>query len=396
MKPTSSQINEFLSRRTDRVIDEKALKARLLSGTKMTIKFGVDVTSPDIHLGHAVNLWMARQLQDWGHKVVFLIGGFTTKIGDPTGRDVTRKEISNADIKKNAKQYIQQVGKILKTNKNVFEVKNNDDWFGKMNTSEFLRLMAQTTYAQLIERDMFQRRIAEGKEIRMHEMIYPIVQGYDSVMLKDQLALCGTDQLFNEMMGRFYQEKSGQKPQAIMTGKILVGTDGVQKMSKSLGNYIGITESPKEKYGKVMTVDDSAIYDYFVLATNVDAQALAKIKKDLLTKNPRDLKMQLAHAIVSLYDGKPAADKAQEEFVRQFQKKERPDDIPTYKLIKPTPIMEVMIASKLVFSKSEARRLIEQGGVKYNDEVVEDITLAIKPKKTGIIQVGKRRFLRIG
>jgi tyrosyl-tRNA synthetase len=402
MKPDKKAIDEFLTRRVDRIIDEKELRKLLTSGKKLTVKFGVDVTSPDIHLGHGVNLWMMRQLQDWGHKVVFLIGGFTTKIGDPTGRDVTRKEISDADIKKNAKKYIEQVGHILSTKKDVFEIKNNDDWFGKMPTSEFLKLLAQVTQAQLIERDMFQKRIKEGKEIRMHEMIYPIVQGYDSVMLKDQIAMCGTDQLFNEMMGRFYQERFKQKPQTIITGQILVGTDGQKKMSKSLGNYIGITDSPKDQYGRIMSVADRAIYDYFRLATNVSTSELADIKKQLASKktNPRDMKMQLAHIIVSMYHGTKAADKAQADFVSVFQRHDTPNDIASASLSKPMPILELLVKHKLANSNSEARRLVGQGGVKLNDKVITDIGFSVMPpKRVGktdlILQVGKRRFLKL-
>lgn len=401
-KPDKKSLDEFITRRTDRIIGEKELRKLLTSGKKLTVKFGVDVTSPDIHLGHGVNLWMMRTLQDWGHKVTFLIGGFTTKIGDPTGRDVTRKEISDSDIKKNAKKYIEQVGKILRTDKAVFEIKNNDDWFEKMPTSQFLKLLAQVTQAQLIERDMFQKRIKEGKEIRMHEMIYPIVQGYDSVMLKDHIAMCGTDQLFNEMMGRFYQERNGQMPQIIITGQILVGTDGHQKMSKSLGNYIGITESPKDQYGKTMSVADSAIADYFRLATNVSAKELAEIKQQLANKkaNPRDMKMRLAHTIVTMYHGAKAADKAQADFIATFQKHELPSDIKTALLSKPTPIMELLVKHKLASSGSEARRLIDQGGVKLDNQTIADINFAVMPpkrvgKKALTLQVGKRRFLKL-
>jgi tyrosyl-tRNA synthetase len=394
-KPTNAELTEFLTRRTDKIIGEKELRKLLTSGTKLTVKFGVDVTSPDIHIGHAVNLWMMRQLQEWGHKVIFLIGGFTTKIGDPTGRDATRKEISDAEIKKNAKKYIEQVGRVLLTNPSVFEIRNNDDWFGRMKTSEFLGLLGQVTHAQLIERDMFQKRLRENKEIRMHEMVYPIVQGYDSVMLKDQICLCGTDQLFNEMMGRFFQERAGQMPQTIITGNILVGTDGIQKMSKSLGNYIGITDTPNDKYGKVMSVADSAIYDYFRLATNVSAKDLAKIKKDLPGLNPRDLKMRLAHTLVSLYDGESAADKAQTNFVKIFQEHQLPSKIPSHKLTKPTLLLDLLVDTQLASSKSEARRLIQQGGVSIDERVTNDITLVLKPKTPAIIQVGKRRFLKL-
>lgn len=401
-KPTQNEIGEFINRRAEHVIEAKDLRKLLTAGKKLTVKFGVDVTSPDLHLGHTVNLWMLRQLQEWGHKVIFLIGGFTTKIGDPTGKSETRKVISDADIKKNAKKYIEQVGHVLRTDKSVFEVKNNDDWFGKMPTSQFLTLLAQVTHSQLIERDMFQRRIKEGREIRMHEMIYPIVQGYDSVMLKDEIVLCGTDQLFNEMMGRFFQERYHQKPQTIITGRILVGTDGQKKMSKSLGNHIGITEPAKTQYGKVMSIPDSAIYDYFRLATIVDTDVLGQVNRQLREKktNPRDLKMLLAHTIVAMYHGESAADKAQTEFVGVFQKHETPKDIASLKLTKPTSIMELLVKHKLASSNSEVRRLIDQGGVKLDTKTITDINFTVMPpKRVGkselILQVGKRRFLKL-
>lgn len=394
-KPTPTELKDFLTRRSEKIIGEKELKAALLSGRQLTIKFGVDVTSPDIHLGHTVNLLSMRQLQEWGHKVIFLIGGFTTKIGDPTGRTETRKEISDKEIAANAKKYIEQVGKVLLTNPKVFAVRNNADWFGKMPAGDFIKLLAQVTHAQLIERDMFQRRLAEKKEIRMHEMIYPIIQGYDSAMLKDDLTIVGNDQLFNEMMGRFYQERMGQKPQAIITNSILVGTDGTQKMSKSMGNYIGVTDTPTDKYGKTMRVPDDVIYDYFRLATDLDTKELANIKKALTRSNPRDIKMLLAHKIVSMYDGAVAADKAEAAFVGQFQKNETPTDIPTHKLTKKIGLLDLLISQKLITSKSEGRRLIEQNGIRLNDAVVTDIGLELAPNTQAIIQIGKRKFLKV-
>lgn len=394
-RPSPTELKDFLTRRSEKIIGEKELRAALLSGKQLTIKFGVDVTSPDIHLGHTVNLLSMRTLQEWGHKVVFLIGGFTTKIGDPTGRDTTRKEISDKEIAANAKRYINQVGRVLITKPAVFAIKDNNDWFGKMAAGDLVKLLAQVTHAQLIERDMFQKRLADKKEIRMHEMIYPIIQGYDSAMLKDQLTIVGNDQLFNEMMGRFFQERMGQKPQAIITNSILVGTDGAHKMSKSVGNYIGITDTPNDKYGKIMSIPDGLIYDYFRLATDIGTKELAAIKKSLTKSNPRDIKMVLAHKIVSMYDGLAAADKSQAAFVGQFQKNELPTNIPTHKLIRGMGLLDLLVSKKLIGSKSEGRRLIEQGGVRLNDAVISDPNLFLAPKTTGIIQVGKRRYLKI-
>ncbi|MEZ4210316.1 MAG: tyrosine--tRNA ligase [Patescibacteria group bacterium] len=394
-KPTPTELNEFLTRRVESIVGEKELKVALQTGKKLTIKFGVDVTSPDIHIGHGVNLWMMRQLQDWGHKVVFLIGGFTTQIGDPTGKSETRKVITPAEIKKNANTYIKQVNKILKPNKTVFEIENNNDWFGKMKTSEFVSLMSQITHAQLIERDMFQDRIKSGREIRMHEMIYPIIQGYDSVMLKSDLTIVGNDQLFNEMMGRTYQEKFGQKPQAIITSSILVGTDGVQKMSKSLGNYISLTDTPKDKFGKTMSINDEAIYDYFRLATHISLKELAIIKSQLKSQNPRDLKLKLAHTIVEMYDGKKAADTAQQAFINQFQKGQLPSDILTYKLTKTTELLDLLVNQNIIASKSEGRRLMNQNGIKLDSQPITNPTFELEKETKTIIQVGKRKFLKL-
>lgn len=431
-KPTPAELTEFLTRRTEKIVGEKELRKALTSGKQLIVKHGVDVTAPDLHLGHSLSLWTMRQLQEWGHKVVFLIGDFTTQIGDPTGKSETRKIIPLSEIRSNAKEYVRQVNKVLLSDPKLFEIRYNSEWFGKMKTSEFLSILSHITYAQLIERDMFQKRIKEGKEIRMHEMLYPTVQGYDSAMLEDHLTVVGNDQLFNEMMGRFYQEKLGQPPQAIMTTPILVGTDGAQKMGKSLNNYIALKDSPKDKYGKVMTIADSLIYDYFRLATSISTSELKKIGEDLFGKefykiwhtnnrppesryqrpsgeildvtlhfdprpevNLRDLKMKLAHTIVSMYDGAKAADKAQEDFVNQFQKNQLPKDMPTHKLIRGMGLLDLLLHHKLIASKSEGRRLIEQGGVRLNELVLTDPNTHLAAKTTGIIQIGKRRFLQL-
>ena len=395
-KPTPAELKEFLSRRVEGIVGEKELRAALTSGKKLTIKYGVDVTAPFLHLGHAVNLWMMRELQSWGHKVIFLIGGFTTKIGDPTGRDETRRQISQSEITKNAKEFVAQVSKVLLTNPSVFEIRNNADWFGRMKTDEFLQILSHTTHAQLIERDMFQKRIKEGKEIRMHELLYPIVQGYDSVMLKSDLTIVGNDQLFNEMMGRFYQERFGQMPQAIITTKITPGLDGKEKQSKSLGNYIAITDSSKDMFGKVMTLPDELIISYFQVYTRLPQTEIAKLSAGLKKgKNPRDAKMLLGHAIAELYHGKTSADTARDEFVNQFQKHELPKNIPTHKLIRGMGLLDLLQAKGLVASKSEGRRLIEQGGVKLDSTPITDPALHLAKGTKGVLQVGKRRFLKL-
>ncbi len=388
-------IDSLLSRRVEKMIGEKELRAKLLSGKKLKIKHGVDPTTPDLHIGYGVVYHKLREFQDLGHTVQFLIGGFTGRFGDPTDRDQSRKLRTKAEVLKSANNYLKQVMVILNPKKT--EIRYNSEWHDKMSAEDLLKIMSHFTHSQMIERDMFQKRIKKGEEIGFHELVYPILQGYDSVMLKDDATVIGTDQLFNEMRGRDLQKDFGQIPQAIIAVPLLVGTDGVQKMSQSLNNYIGITEDAKSQYGKVMSIPDSIIYTYFDLATNVSTAELAKIKKELANKknNPRDLKMRLAHTIVSMYHGKKEADKAQNDFVSVFQKHSAPSDIKTIKLAKPMSILDLLVKNKLAGSNSEARRLIHQGGVKLGDITITDIGFVVKPKTDLVLQVGKRNFLKL-
>lgn len=398
MKPDKQTIDYLLTRRVDSIIGEKELKTKLASDKTLRIKYGVDVTAPFLHIGHAVNLWMMREFQEWGHKVIFLIGGATTRIGDPTGKDETRDTISNKDIENNAREFIKQVGKILLTDPKVFEVRNNSEWFGSMTAIEFLDIVSHTTHAQLIERDMFQKRIKENKEIRIHEMLYPILQGYDSYELESDLTIVGNDQLFNELMGRTYQEKFGQKPQTIITTKITPGLDGKNKQSKSLGNYIAITDTPDDQYGKIMSLPDNLIPSYFEIYTNVPLDDLSSIKKELKSKdtNPRDIKMRLAKAIVKMYHGDAESKKAESSFVGVFRRGGIPDDISEVKIKKATLLVEIMVKHDLASSKSEAKRLILQRGVRVNHHVISDAEMIIENTLGTIIQVGKRRFIQLG
>lgn len=391
MKPTPKQVDEFLSRTVEGIVGEKELRAKLLSGKKLRIKFGVDVTAPFIHSGHAVNIWMMRTLQEWGHQVIFLVGDMTTKIGDPTGKSQTRGQISNADIKKWTKDYIKQVGQILKTDKSVFEIRKNSEWFESMKVEKFLELLSLTTHAQLIERDMFQKRLKEKKQIHIHEMLYPILQGYDSYVLKSDLTIVGNDQLFNEQMGRFYQERLGQAPQAIITTKITPGLDGKEKQSKSLGNYIAITDSPDEMYGKIMSLPDPLIYSYFEVYTEEDLAPL----KSLIKKNPMEAKKLLGRSFVKRYYDAKKAEAAQERFTQIFSAREMPTNIPEKKLAKDISLLDLLANEGLVASKSEAKRLIDQGGIKINGETVIDHSLILNSKTPATIQVGKRRFLKV-
>lgn len=388
-------IDSLLSRRVEKTIGEKELRAKLLSGKKLKIKHGVDPTTPDLHIGYGVVYHKLREFQNLGHTVQFLIGGFTGRFGDPTDRDQSRKLRTKAEVLKSANNYLKQVMVILNPKKT--EIRYNSEWHDKMSAEDLLKIMSHFTHSQMIERNMFQKRMKKGEEIGFHELVYPILQGYDSVMLKDDATVIGTDQLFNEMRGRDLQKDFGQVPQAIIAVPLLVGTDGVQKMSQSLNNYIGITEDAKSQYGKVMSIPDSIIYTYFDLATNVSTAELAKIKKELANKknNPRDLKMRLAHTIVSMYHGKKEADKAQSDFVSVFQKHDLPSNIPTDKLTKDLSLIEILVRHKFASSGSDARRLIKQGGVKIDDHTVTDTNLVIKAKSKLTLRAGKRNFLKL-
>jgi tyrosyl-tRNA synthetase len=374
------------------------LKAKLGKKKQLRIKYGVDVTAPFLHLGHAVNLWMMRRLQEMGHKVVFLIGDFTTRIGDPTGKSKTRQVIPQEEIEKNAQEFIRQVSLILLTDKEVFEVRANSEWYDRMPLGEFLSLLSMVTHARLIQRDMFQKRIEQNHEIFMHELLYPILQGYDSVMLKSDLTIVGSDQLFNEQMGRFYQEKFGQAPQVIITSRITPGTDGKEKQSKSLGNYIALEDSPRDKFGKTMSLPDHLIQIYLEVYTEVAASKIAEliqtVEKGAL--NPMEAKKFLAEEIVTRYHGKEAALAERHWFETAFSKRTTPDDIPTVDVTPGTPFMQIMQSCMPSESKSALNRLVQGGGVRINDEkVVFEELASVQLKEGDILKIGKRQWYRI-
>jgi len=387
------QLDKFLEKNLEEIITLDEFKNKLKTKKQLRIKYGVDVTNPMLHLGHAVNLWKMRELQEMGHKVVFLIGDFTSLIGDPTGKSKTRPQRTKDQIESDAKEYQKQVSKILLTDKKVFEVRRNSQWFGKMKVEEFLSILSMVTHAKLIQRDMFQKRIKEGEEIYMHEMLYPLLQGYDSVVLESDLTIIGSDQLFNEMMGRFYQEKFGQEPQVIMTTTITPGLDGKEKMSKSLGNFVALTDSPKEKFGKIMSIPDDLIFQYLKVYTDLDSEKIkeleSKVKKG---DNPRDAKVVLAYEVVKKYHGEDDAEKEKNNFTDVFSKGGVPDKMPEYKLKSKETVIDVLLNSKLVASKSDARRAIEQGGVSIDGEKVTNINAVATP---GILKKGKRHFIKI-
>ena len=401
MKSNKDKIKKlFTEGGVEEVIGRDELEKKLLSGKKLTVKFGADPTRPDLHLGHTVPLRKMREFQDLGHKVVFLIGDATTRIGDPTGKDKTRLVMTDAEIKKNAATYIKQASKILKTDKKLLQIRYNSEWFSEMKFYEFLKLMTMTTTARVLERDMFQKRMQDGRDVGLHELVYPIMQGYDSVVLKADVVLLGNDQKFNELFGRHYQEKFGQEPQAMIITRLLVGTDGTEKMSKSLDNYIGLTESADQMYGKVMSIPDGAMEEYFELASSIDKRGAKKIIGEIQSEkiNPRDAKMLLAFEIAKTYHGEKAAQKAQENFVSVFQRKKAPENIKSIKISSAKiKLTEFLVKSDMATSLGDARRKIEQGGVSINSEKVLDYNTELNKKNDNgkIIKAGKLHFAKI-
>lgn len=386
--------NHF-SRTTENFFTLQDLKKLLESGKQIRIKYGVDVTSPNLHIGHAVNLWMMRYLQELGHKVIFLIGDFTSQIGDPTGKSKLRPIISLKEIKTGEKEFLKQIKLILNTNAKFFEIRHNSEWYGKMRLKDFLSLLAAVTHSHLIARDMFQERIRAGREIYAHELIYPILQGYDSVIIKSDLTIIGSDQLFNEMMGRFFQERFGQNTQVIITTKITPGIDGTEKQSKSLDNYIGLNHSPRDKFGRIMKLPDNLITDYLKIYTNVSLWDIEIARKKYID-DPMAYKMFLAREIVKRYHDEKIAGDEEEWFRSTFQQKEIPFNVPEEKIAAGAyQSLALLTKLKLASSRTEAKRLIEQGGVEINGNVLDDWRGKIEIKRGVIIRVGKRRFVKI-
>lgn len=391
------QLHAAFSRTTEEVFSMNEWDDLLRSGKQLRIKYGIDVTAPFLHIGHAVNLWMMRKLQDLGHKVIFLVGDFTTQIGDPTGKSKTRPVIPLEEIERNTSQFIEQAKMVLRfDDPNLLEIRRNSEWYGKMALSEFLKLMSLVTHSRLISRDMFQKRIAESADIYMHELVYPILQGYDSFMLNSDLTIIGTDQLFNEMMGRFYQEKFGQRSQVILTTKITPGIHGVAKQSKSLDNYIGLGHSPRDKFGRTMRLPDALIATYFRVYTEVTEPELRKLDA-MIKSDPLEAKKLLAMEIVKRYHGEKAAQSEREWFDHTFSRRQIPLDAPTVTVeAKAVPALEIV---KQFFSgrkgNAEIRRLFQQGGVTINDHKVTNPLEQIEPSDGDTVQVGKRIWFRL-
>lgn len=394
---TSKHSLQEISRGTDEILPEKDLIERLASGKTLCVKAGFDPTAPDLHLGHTVLINKMRQFQDLGHQVVFLIGDFTGLIGDPTGKNATRPALTPKDVKENARTYEQQIFKILDAEKT--QVKFNSSWMDKMKAGELVKLAAHHTVARMLERDDFNKRYKSGQAIAIHEFLYPLVQGYDSVALKADVELGGTDQKFNMLVGRQLQEAYGQKPQVVITVPILEGLDGVNKMSKSLANYVGISEAPAEQFGKIMSISDDLMWRYFELLSFRPLSELEGFKKQIADgANPRDIKFLLAEEIVTRFHSAADATRAHETFIARFQKGAMPEDMPDLELGLKSgqrTVPQILKAAGLTKSTSEAARLIKQGGVRIDGEKVADSSLEIETGTTHIFQVGKRKFARV-
>ncbi len=389
---------KIIKKGADEIINLNELEEKLAKSYRenrpLTIKLGLDPSAPDIHLGHAVVLRKIKQLQDLGHKAVIIIGDFTGMIGDPTGKSKTRKQLTSEQVIENAKTYEKQIFKIL--DKNKTEVRFNSEWLGKMTFKDVIELASKYTVARMLERDDFKNRFKNEQSIGIHEFFYPLMQAYDSINIKADIELGGTDQRFNILMGRTLQKEYNMERQIAVFMPILEGIDGKDKMSKSLGNYIGINEDPDTIYEKVMKVPDNLIIKYFELTTDLHPDYIDEIKKQLEngTKNPRDIKMLLAREIVSLYHSKHEAESAEENFKSVFQRNEIPEEMPALTLMNGESIIDAMIKFNFASSKNEAKRLITQGGVKINNNQIKEFT-TLNLNNNDIIQVGKRKFGKI-
>jgi tyrosyl-tRNA synthetase len=388
---------ELIRRGADEILVEQELEARLKEGRPLRVKAGFDPTAPDLHLGHTVLINKLRQFQDLGHEVMFLIGDFTGMIGDPTGKSATRPPLTRDDVIENARTYEQQIFKILDPEKTL--VMFNSSWMNEMDVSELIQLAAKHTVARMLERDDFNKRYSGGQPIAIHEFLYPLIQGYDSVAMKADVELGGTDQKFNLLVGRQLQEAYRQKPQVVLTMPILEGLDGVQKMSKSLNNYIGINEPADEMFGKIMSISDDLMWRYFELLSFRPLQEIDQFRTDIEQgKNPRDVKFLLAEEIITRFHDAGAATKARENFIARFQKGAMPEDMPELALPSSDgtlPIANLLKEAGLTQSTSEALRMLKQGAVKIDGEKVEDSGLQLTAGTTHVYQVGKRRFARV-
>ncbi len=392
----------FLRKGTVEIIREEDLRAKLeksaKTGKPLRIKLGADPTAPDIHLGHTVVIRKLRAFQELGHTVIFLIGDFTGLIGDPSGKSATRPQLSREEINRNAETYKRQIFKLLDPDKT--EIRFNSEWMDKLGSDGFVRLASHVTVKQIMERDDFAKRVRDEKPVALHELLYPLTQAYDSVALEADVELGGTDQKFNLLMGRNLQREYEQEAQVAVITPLLEGTDGVQKMSKSLGNYIGIDEPPSEIFGKVMSISDELMWRYYELLTDLTLEQIQELRQRAAdgSRHPRDLKVELAKRIIADFYSADDANKAEDEFNRIFRQKQVPDEMKKWMLnyVGKTKVARVLVDAELAPSMAEARRLIEQGGVRINDNKVSQTDAEIEVTSQEItIQVGKRRFLTV-
>jgi len=406
--PTAEEQLERLSQGVLEIIKEDELLAKLErareEGRPLVVKQGFDPSAPDLHLGHAIGLRKLRQFQDLGHRVVVVIGDYTGMIGDPSERSETRPRLTHEEVLKNARTYQEQLGKVVDQEPSRLDVVMNGRWFREMSFADVMDLAGRYTVARILERDDFAKRFGEQQPISVHELFYPLMQGYDSVQIKADVELGATDQKFNCLVGRELQKAYGQEPQIVMLLPVLEGTDGVRRMSKSAGNYIGIDESPREMYGKTMSIPDEMIVRYFELATTVPGQEVDAVKAALGGEgtNPRDLKRRLARTIVAAYHGEDAAVGAEEEFDRIFSQRGLPDDIPEPAIVlrgqeslDSVWIVALVVGAGLACSNGEARRLIQQRGIRLDGDVVDSVDFTFTLDRPRLLQAGKRRFVRV-
>jgi tyrosyl-tRNA synthetase len=390
-KQQAQELAGRLGRRAAEVISPAELAAKLTDERPLRIKLGMDPTAPDLHLGHTITLRAMRDFQDAGHTVVFLVGDFTAAIGDPSGRSETRKPLDRAQIERNAETYKRQVFKILDPART--EIRFNSEWMDRLSLRELIKIAARISVARLLERDDFEKRLAAEQPLFLHELLYPLIQGYDSVAIKADVELGGTDQKFNMLLGRELQRAFGQPPQVVMTFPLLEGLDGVRKMSKSYGNYVGVTEAPQEMFGKLMSVSDAMMLRYYELLTGAEAAEIASIRSHAI--HPMEAKKRLAGMIVGEYHGAEAARAAREHFETRFQRREVPANVPIFRLADELWICELMKQLKFVSSTSDARRLIGQGAVRVDGEPVTDVNFRFVPGHHSLLEVGKRRIAKI-
>jgi tyrosyl-tRNA synthetase len=401
-KPVDEQLS-YLKKGTAEIIREEELREKLeqsaRTGKPLRVKLGVDPTAPDIHLGHTVVLRKLKHFQDLGHTAIFLIGDFTAMVGDPTGQSETRPPLSREQVQLNVKTYLDQVHKILDPSRT--EVRSNSDWLGKMTGEEMIRLCAHYRLARMLEREDFRSRMTSNQPFSIHELLYPLLVAYDSVVLEADVELGATEQKFNLLIGRDIQREYGQPSQVALTMPILVGLDGKRKMSKSLGNYVGITEAPGEMFGKLMSISDDLMWSYYDLLTDFGSPVIARLREEVRTGvlHPMDAKMQLAHSIVAGFHGEEAAKKASEQFRRVFRDRKAPEQAPRHTLVRSGPkrVSALLVQLNVVSSRSEAERLIKQGGVEIDGQRVEDVKKEVDLAKPGefLLRAGKKTFLRL-